>query len=113
VVLEAGREGPGTELAAAVGVNDHADGVASGSRVVERVDSELGGHPGADRVADDALRADVFDRAAVELAFVGPMLGDVGQPDLIGALGGEVALDQVVVHGRADLAAVATLLGEH
>ncbi|WP_268244372.1 hypothetical protein [Pilimelia terevasa] len=35
------------------------------------------------------------------------MFGDVGQPQLVPALGGEVTFDQVVVHGRADLATLA------
>jgi hypothetical protein len=35
--------------------------------------------------------------AEVELALVGAVLGDVGQPDLVGGLGAELAVDEVVV----------------
>ena len=55
-------------------------------------------------VADDPVGADVFDRAEVELALAGGVLGDVGQPQPFGAVGGEVPLDEVVVHRRAGLA---------
>src|SRR5215472_13365466 len=37
--------------------------------------------------------------AAVELAFLGGMLGDVGEPQLVGGGGGEPALDQVLAGG--------------
>ena len=49
-------------------------------RCVSGVDGQLGGHPGGDGVADDPVGAGVLDRAQVELALAGGVLGDVGQP---------------------------------
>ncbi len=51
--------------------------------------------------ADDAVAEQVLDRAAVDLPLGGRVLGDVGDPHLIGALGGGVPLHVVVVHRRA------------
>src|SRR5699024_10315312 len=71
-------------------------------------------HPVADGVADNPAGECVLDRAEVELALVGPVLGDVSQPQLVDIVGGEVAFDQVVVHGRARaLAVLAALLAEN
>jgi hypothetical protein len=42
------------------------------------------------------------------LPLVGGVLGDVGDPHLVGALGGEVALHVVVVHRRARCLAAAS-----
>jgi hypothetical protein len=50
-------------------------------------------------VTDDPVRADVLDDARVELALIGPVFGDVGQPDLVGRRSGEVPLHEVVVDG--------------
>jgi hypothetical protein len=61
----------------------------------------LGGHPLVDRVADDPVAEQVLDRAAVQLAFGGGVLGDVGDPDLVRLGGGEVASDVVVVDRRS------------
>src|SRR5699024_4543785 len=47
---------------------------------------------------------DVLDRAEVELSFGRPVLGDVGEPQLVRAHGGEVPLDEIVVHWRSGLA---------
>lgn len=72
----------------------------SGDGGAQRGDGELGGHPIFDRVADDSVAEQVLDRAAVQLALAGRVLGDVGDPDLIGPSSGEVPLDVVVVHRR-------------
>lgn len=40
---------------------------------------------------------------------VAPILGDVGQPHTVWRVGGEVALHHIVMDGRSDLAAIATL----
>src|SRR3954469_821638 len=69
-------------------------------------------HAGVDGVADDPAGVDVFDCAEIELALGGVVLGDVGQPGLVGRGGGELPIDQVVVHRRAGLAVQASLLGE-
>jgi hypothetical protein len=81
--------------------HDGADRLTAGDRCPQRRDSELGGHSIGDRVADDPVGEHVFDRAAVELALERGVLGDVGQPDGVRPIGGEVPLDEVVVHGRA------------
>jgi hypothetical protein len=41
------------------------------------------------------------------------MLSNIGQPQLIWFLGGEIPLDQIVMHRRSDLAVLAALLTEH
>ena len=70
VRLEHRPEGPRAKLAAAVGVNDHgAVRLAASDRRAQRRDGEVGGHPVADRVADDPVGEHVLDAAAVELAF--------------------------------------------
>src|SRR6185295_19020699 len=53
-----------------------------------------------------------FDRAEVELAFAGAMLGDIAVPQLIWRIGGEVTLDQIIVDRWPDLAILAALLPE-
>jgi hypothetical protein len=72
--------------------DDVACRAAQGDGVRQGGDSELGGHPAADGVANDAGRAGVLDRTEVELAPAGRVLGDVGQPEPIGLLGGELPL---------------------
>jgi hypothetical protein len=52
----------------------------SGHRGLQRRDREAGLHPRVDGVAHDPVGEDVLDRAEVELALTGAMLGDVGQP---------------------------------
>jgi hypothetical protein len=74
------------------------DGSASGDRRAQRAGGQLRGHPIAEGVADDAVPEQVLDRAAVELALDGRVLGDVGDPDQVRGCGAELALEQVVVH---------------
>ncbi len=106
------RSGP--KLRAAVRVHYHdAAGLPSGDGGPQGADGELGGHALVEGVADDAVAEQVLDRAAVELALGGGVLGDVGQPQLVGSGGGELALDQVVVHRRAGPAGQAALAGVH
>src|SRR5690606_37821053 len=82
---------PGPELRAAVRMHDATSGVATpGYRVVQRIHCEASLHPVADGVADDAAGEHVLDRAEVELALVGPVLGDVRQPQFVDVFGGEV-----------------------
>jgi len=64
------------------------------------VTASWSGHPLVDGVADDAVAEQVLDRAAVDLALRGGVLGDVGRPDPVGCGRGEVPLDVVVVHRR-------------
>ncbi len=82
---------------------------AEGDRVAQRGDGELGGHPGVEGVPDDLVAGAVLDRAQVELALPGGVLGDVGEPLAVEPVGGEVTPEQVVVHRRAGLAVQAPL----
>ena len=50
------------------------------------------GHPVDDGVIDDPAAAGVLDRAEVELALCGGVLGDVSQPELVDVRGGKGAL---------------------
>src|SRR5690625_388171 len=85
-----------------------------GYRVVQGVHCKTSLHSVADGVADDAAGEHVFDGAEVELALVGPVLGDVGQPQFVDVIGGEVALDEVVVDRRAGaLSVLGALLSEY
>jgi hypothetical protein len=68
--------------------------------VLQRPDGEVGGHAAVRGVADDAVGAGVLDRTEVELALGGRVLSDVGQPQLVGSLGGDVAQHPVVVDRR-------------
>jgi hypothetical protein len=61
------------------------------------VDDQLGVLPGGDRPADDLPGEDRHHRGAVQLAFAGGMLGDVGQPERVGPVRGEGAPDQVLL----------------
>lgn len=67
----------------------------SGLRHDEGADDEVGGLAFANRPAGQALVVEVFDAGEVELAVAAMELGDVGDPTLVGAFGGEVALQQV------------------
>ena len=98
----------------AVGMHDHPGGPASvGHCHLERVDGDPGLHPRVDRVADDPVGEHVLDRAQVDLALAGAVLGDVGQPQRVGALGAELPVDQVVVDGRAGFLVAGLARGEH
>lgn len=72
----------------------------AGDGGVEGVDRESGFHSRVDGVADDPVRVHVLDRAQVELALTGVMLGDICEPQSIPLIGGEVAGDEVVVDRR-------------
>lgn len=76
-------------------------GLSESYRVSKRRDGQLSGHPRVDRVAHDPVRAHVFDGAEIKLAFVGPVLGDIGHPQLVQNVCGEIAEHKVVVAGRA------------
>jgi hypothetical protein len=57
------------------------------------------------------IAARVLDRALVELALLGGVLGDVGQPQLVRRLRAEVAGDEIVVDRRAGPAGLPALVG--
>ena len=54
---------------------------------------------GIDRPANDAAGVRVRDDAAVELSFPGGVFGDVGQPQLVRGIPGEVAADEILSGG--------------
>jgi hypothetical protein len=86
---------------------------SAGHRRLHGRHSKASLHAVADGVADDAVGEHVFNRAQVQLAFGGAVLGDVGQPQLVGRRGGEVSLHQVVMDRRArSLAVLAPLHAE-
>ncbi len=97
---------------------DHAAGDVAAHRdgVLDRLDGQVRLHPRVDRVPHDPAREHVLDRAEVELAFRGLVLGDVGQPQLVRCIrsehmtGSAVLVDDgtpVVVHRRPRLAVLA------
>ena len=82
---------------------------AAGDGQLDRGDDEPGLHSRVDRVADDPVGEQVLDGAAVELAFVGPVLGEVRYPHHVGGGGGEVPADEVVVGRGAGFGALVAL----
>ncbi|GAA0969568.1 hypothetical protein GCM10009550_76400 [Actinocorallia libanotica] len=52
-------------------------------------------------MADDAAREAVENGGAVQFSFRGRVFGDVGDPQNVGRVGVEAAVDQVVLGGRA------------
>jgi hypothetical protein len=106
-------ERPGCELQAVVGV-DHGPGgwvgAAVGDGHAERVGGQGRGLGGVDGPAHDSTGVHVEHDRAVELALPGGVLGDVGDPQLVRFMPGEVAVDEVggesgVMHVPAALAA--------
>ena len=69
-------EAAGTKLRSSFGVDDHdAVGFTSRKSSPQRRDGEVRGHAITHRVPDDPVGEQIFDRAAVDLAFSGGMLG--------------------------------------
>ena len=70
------------------------------------IDSAVVDHGGlaasVDGPADDPTAVDVEDHAAVDLSFPRRVLCDVGEPQDVGSVDGEVALDQVLFCGLVD-----------
>jgi len=66
---------------------------------LQGVDDELAAEVVGDGPAHDHAGPHVQDRAAVDLPLTGGVLGDVGAPQPVRAVGGELALHQIVVHG--------------
>ncbi len=62
---------------------------------LERRHDELRFHPLGHRPADDRPRVAVDHRGQVEAALAGGDLADVGEPELVGAVGPKAAADQV------------------
>jgi hypothetical protein len=71
-------------------------GLAAGPDCVfEGVEHEICGHPSRGPPADDAPAEDVEDERDIDRAGPGRDVGEVGNPELVGAAGHELAIDQV------------------
>lgn len=93
-------------LAAVIGVVQQLPGrVAPPEGHHQRGDDEVGGLAFAHRPTDQRVVVEVADPCQVELAVATAELGDVGDPSLIGALGGEVPLQQVRCRRHGGVAA--------
>jgi len=57
--------------------------------VLKRLDGQGELHPRADRVPDDPAAEHVLDRAEIQPALGGPVLRDVGEPQLVRRVCGE------------------------
>jgi hypothetical protein len=85
-------------LAAGVGVVDQLDiraVVTTGQRHPQRGEHEVGAHVGRELPADDAPAEHVDDEAEEHHSLVATQVGEVGDPQRIGPVGGEVAVDEV------------------
>ena len=83
------------------------------SSVVQGVHRQASLHPGVYGVAEDTTGERVLDGAEVELALVDPVPSDVGKPELVDVIRGDVAPDQVVVdRGSGALTVLTALLAE-
>lgn len=84
-------------LGSVVGVDDPAGlGSAITYRHVEGVDHEGGVLLGVDGPAHDAAAVGVEDRSTVDPPFLCPVLGDVGDPQLVGPEPVELPVHQVI-----------------
>jgi hypothetical protein len=81
---------------------DHRSGLrpAPPSGHLEGIDDQLGMVVVGNGPAHDAPREDVEDGGAVDLALPGRALGDVGASQLVGPLGGEAALGEIIIVDR-------------
>ena len=82
--------------------------VSKRNGVAQSSDRKVSCHAGIDRVADDPVRANVFNRAKIKLSFIGPMLRNIDEPQLVESVGGEVAEHEIVVDGRPGFPVQAT-----
>ena len=85
VAGQCAQELPAAKLRPSGAVNDATGDIAAhGDRVLESPHREGRFHPGADGVSNDLVPEHVFDRAEIELALAALVLGDVGQPPVVG-----------------------------
>jgi len=68
---------------------------------LERLDDELRVHVLGHGPADDAATEGVLDRRQVEPALPSGQVGDVGDPEAVGTLASEAAIDEVIGHPDA------------
>ena len=93
-------EAPRRELTGFIRMDNRRCAGGSGlARHVQRVVDQRGLAPPVDGPADDPAAEGVEDHTAVDLAFPGRVLGDVGEPKHIGPVDGEISLDQVFFGG--------------
>jgi len=78
-----------------------AGGLALLDRHPERVCRQAGGRVVADRPADHAAAERVEHDRAVDLALARRVLGDVGHPELVGALAAKDTVDEVLSRRQA------------
>jgi len=85
-------------------------GAPAVQRHLQRVDDDLGAHVVGHRPPHDPAREGVLDGGEVEPPLPGPQVGEVGDPEHVGAVGAKAALDEVVRDadaGHADRGAAA------
>ena len=70
-------------------------GGAAGERHAQRVEDEIGAHVAGELPAHHAAREDVDDEAEEHHALPAAQVSEVRDPQLIGPLGAEVALDEI------------------
>ena len=101
---------PTTWLRSVVGVMHGLPGwwAAPPDSHLQGVDDELGADVISDRPADHPPRPGVNDDREIHLALDGGMLGDIGNPQPVRAVRGELARDQIVAGNRVRVAAGAT-----
>mgnify|MGYP000860243511 CR=1 FL=1 len=92
VPRRAAASGPATAVRVDSGAIHRRWSAAAVNCTRQRVGRDLGLHPRVDRVAHDPCREHILDRAEVELAVVGVVLGDVGGPQVVGRVRGEVVV---------------------
>ena len=112
IVLENTDEGFGPELTSPVGMDNGAHWTSRHNGVAKCSHCERGLHSVIERIANNAVGIQILHRTAVDLALTRSVLSDVSQPDLIGPRGGEVTLQQVVVHWGSGALGVGLLLGK-
>ena len=77
-----------------------------GGRIDQCVHREAGLHPGIHGVVHDPPAERVLDRAEIELSLISSVFRDVGEPQLVEIIRGEVSLHEVFANGRAGALAV-------
>jgi hypothetical protein len=77
-------------------VHDGPDRRSDSHGVSESGHGERRLHALIDRVTDDPVRPGVLDGADVELALIGAVFGDVGEPELVGTRSAELASDEII-----------------
>ncbi len=80
---------------------------------LQSIDGQVGLHPRIHRVPHDSVAEHVLNRTQIQLSFARVVLGNIGQPQLVGLVSGEVPLHQVVMHRRARRDVLALAFADH